>query len=67
MGILLKTPVADLGGAKDRLDKPKDAFDPSANTGLDSVLGAFRRTDYALVSGTVIRQIPGLGRLLTGI
>ena len=39
MGVLLKTPVANLGEMKDALDDAKDVLDAAADLGLHAILG----------------------------
>ena len=65
MGVLLKTPVANLGEMKDALDDAKDVLDAAADLGLHAILGALHLVYDALVPIAAVREVTGLRGVLS--
>ncbi len=63
MGILLKTPVADLGELEHAFEDAEDMLDPAADLGLDTVTSPLDLVYHALVSIVAVREVAGLQRL----
>ena len=63
MGVLLKTPVADLGEMEHAFDDAEYVFNPATNVGLETILGALDLVYDALVPITAVREAAGLRRL----
>ena len=65
MGVLLKTPVANLGEMKDALDDAKDVLDAAADLGLHAILGALHLVYDALVPIAAVCEVTGLRGVLS--
>ena len=63
MGVLLKTPIADLYEAEYPFDDAEDVFNPATNVGLETILGALDLVYDALIPSAAIREITRLRRL----
>ena len=64
MGVLLKTPVTDLGEMEDALDDAEDMFDAAADLGLDTVTSPLDLVYHALVPIPAVGKVAGLRGVL---
>ena len=64
MGVLLETPVADLGEMEHALDDAEGVLHAAADLGLDTVAGALGLIHDALVTIAAVGEVAGLGGVL---
>ena len=65
MGVLLKTPTADFHEAEHTFDDAEDMFHATAGLGLHAILGALPLIHDALVPIAAVREVLGLGGVLS--
>ena len=65
MGVLLKTPVANLGEMEDALDDAKDVLDAAADLGLHAILGALHLVYDPLIPIAAAGEVTGLRGVLS--